>query len=235
MAQENDASAPEQALDDSAPGQDAEETEPDFEEIGELGGDIINDAAEHGDVGSVVNASSAFTSFPGIYRANGLSSLISSMNSFGDILNQTTSAQRFAANLAKQTTRLESFRTLQTSLMGSVNSARLAQSFFPPVSQTLFDSLTGANEFAASMSALNRRIYWSEFFRNIPDFRNILLPDNLLDIDDDDRLDEVFRIVNEDGMSLAWAPRAEIVVELLDAADRDARDRILENRTLDII
>ncbi|MHB8332169.1 MAG: hypothetical protein ACYDEA_08230 [Candidatus Dormibacteria bacterium] len=58
------------------------------------------------------------------------------------------------------------------------------------------------------------------------------LPENLQDSDD---LDEVARICLDEGIPLAWVPRAEIVRELAAASSPQERQRILETRFTDIV
>ncbi len=53
--------------------------------------------------------------------------------------------------------------------------------------------------------------------------------------DDRPDLEVVAQIVENDGIPLAYVPRAEVVVELVDAADRDARLEVLLERTPTIL
>jgi hypothetical protein len=74
---------------------------------------------------------------------------------------------------------------------------------------------------------------WLAKVREFAETLHRIIPGNLLDLTDED-LKEVFRINVEDGTSLAWAPRASIVKELLDAADMDARSAVLVDHAAEV-
>jgi len=78
-----------------------------------------------------------------------------------------------------------------------------------------------------------RTTTWLASMRAFAERLEELIPDNLRDLSVDD-LEKVFRVNVEDGTSLAWAPRAAIVEEILQAPDIEARGDILVAHAADI-
>ncbi|MEU5282353.1 hypothetical protein AB0G87_38960 [Streptomyces asoensis] len=71
----------------------------------------------------------------------------------------------------------------------------------------------------------DNRSRWLEAMRGFAEAIKRVIPENLQDLSTDD-LQKVFQVNNEDGTSLAWAPRSAIVEELLQADDVEARSVI---------
>lgn len=179
---------------------------PNFEKLGEAGGEAINEAAGRGDLGGVIRATRTFEALSGLIEANKAASLLNSSNPYQNILGRSASVELYD---------------------GIAKSARYK--IPSPVYRVSIP-----NPLAEIISGINRSIDWPGLFQGIPKFHLRLLPANLDEIDLD-RIEEVCRVADEDGTSLAWAPHSEIILELLDAADLDERSRILEGRALDII
>ncbi|MEV7684487.1 hypothetical protein [Streptomyces bungoensis] len=67
---------------------------------------------------------------------------------------------------------------------------------------------------------------WIANIRVLLEHLQRLIPANLVELPPEDLL-KVFEINDEDGTSLAWAPRTSIVMELIQASDLEARDTLL--------
>ncbi|MBB4931372.1 hypothetical protein F4561_002192 [Lipingzhangella halophila] len=216
------------------PDETPDDLEPDFEEIGEIGGEIINEAAAQNHLGAALDTAGAFAGLSSIYQSNGMSSMAQAVNRAMVAVRPIVEAS-YAEQLANTIKAV--YPPKEHPLQEVTRQALRAQSSLPSslLSSSLASSLGEITDFTESIAGLSRTINWSGFLRKFPDIRQLLLPSNLVEIDDKERVDELRRVIDEDGTSLAWAPRAEIVMELLDAADMDERDRILQERTLDVI
>lgn len=73
----------------------------------------------------------------------------------------------------------------------------------------------------------------AKYVRRIAEAWDPLIPANLRDMRTAE-LGKVFEINVQEGTSLAWAPRSEIVRELLDASDMETRSTVLITRAADI-
>jgi hypothetical protein len=71
----------------------------------------------------------------------------------------------------------------------------------------------------------DNRSRWLEAMRGFAEAIERVIPENLRDLPTDD-LQKVFKVNDEDGTSLAWAPRSAIVAELLQAEDVEARSAV---------
>lgn len=202
-----------------------ENLEPDFEELGELGGEIINDAAAEHDIGNVLGAAHTFVNMQNVYRSSGLDSLMDSLKPIQQIIAHQTSLQELRNRVTKSVSDTIAFE--------SRTSAKALPGMTPSLPN--YAELTGASAFMESVAQLSREISWTKLFGDLPDLRQLVLPANLRAINAEGRIDEVCRVADKDGTSLAWAPRAEIVKELIDAADMDERGQVLQERALDII
>ncbi|MBQ0997454.1 hypothetical protein [Streptomyces sp. RK62] len=71
----------------------------------------------------------------------------------------------------------------------------------------------------------DNRSRWLEAMRGFAEAIKRVIPENLRDLSTDD-LQKVFQVNDEDGTSLAWAPRSAIVAELLQAEEVEARSAV---------
>ncbi|MEU6097693.1 hypothetical protein [Streptomyces sp. NPDC047079] len=71
----------------------------------------------------------------------------------------------------------------------------------------------------------DNRSRWLEAMRGFAEAIKRVIPENLRDLSTED-LQKVFQVNDEDGTSLAWAPRSAIVAELLQAEDVEARSAV---------
>lgn len=201
------------------------EHEPNFEELGELGGEIINDAAAEQDIGNVLGAAHTFVNMQSVYQSSGMASLLDSLRPIKRIIADQVSIEDFHNRITKSISDTIDFE----SKIPVKAISNLAPSF-PDYAQ-----LTGASALMESIAQISRAISWSDLFGDLPDLSQLVVPSNLRAVNVEGRIDEVCRVADKDGTSLAWAPRSEIVEELIDAADMGERDQVLHRRALDII
>lgn len=112
---------------------------------------------------------------------------------------------------------------------------RLAESMSLPVPKIDFQDLLPSMAFPA----LNIGKHYSELFASISNMLEPMmqrlrecLPPNWPD--GGDMFDRGLDIIRDEGIPLVWLPRAEIVIELLDAPDRDSRLDILVTRKMEV-
>ncbi|MEU5116645.1 hypothetical protein AB0G64_34730 [Streptomyces longwoodensis] len=79
----------------------------------------------------------------------------------------------------------------------------------------------------------DNRSRWLEAMRGFTEAIKRVIPENLQDLSTDD-LQKVFQVNDEDGTSLAWAPRSAIVAELLQAKDVEARSAVFVENAAEI-
>jgi hypothetical protein len=201
--------------------------------------DAVDDRSDVIDAPAVRSSMEAFSAQQRILASDALNQV--RIPDLGLIQNAVARSVDFGA-LAK-------LRTISAQAIGDLASARIATTLVDSVNlAAIAEATTYVAEIGALATATEQLTQIAEQWTRVSAIDQLKtmidsldlakltvpgwLPENLADSSD---LDEVAEICLDEGLPLAWVPRAEIVAELVAATDAEERQAILLERRADVL